>query len=179
MQVTGSARWVLAGIAIFALWMQSLCGEKAISSPTLADGVRVMQEGRLDEARLIFEELLAQNPGNRGASNYLAQIQNRQAAARKAEGRLSAVVFPSVNFEDQSLGDVLDHLTLEVAKRSEGKTALNFVRIIPPETARERKVNLSLQNIPVNDLLAYIGAQTGVQFVIEAHAVRVLPASKD
>ena len=92
--------------------------------------------------------------------------------------RLKHVVIPRIAFHDTPLRDVLEYLQIRTSQISNGKVTPNFVLRAPEEYGVAHLVNLSLQNIPVTDLVNYVGLQTGTGFRYDRHAVVAYPLQK-
>jgi hypothetical protein len=154
--------------------------EPARSSPTeMQTAVLALQEGRFAEAVLLLEAVLRGQPGNQGARVLLDQARQKQAAALALRNRLQSVIFPVFDSNDVSLNEALDYLAQQTNRLSSGSIQLNLVRIYPREFGEDTRVTLSVSNMPLPELLHYLGELARVRFEYDSHAIRVIPLHKN
>lgn len=140
----------------------------------LAEAVKAYAGGDTETARMLFEAVLAEDPGNRTARTYLGRIQG-QAGARKAlRNQMEAMVLPTVKLQDVAAREAFLYVSQQVEKRSGGKKHLNVVWLAPSEAGN--RITLTLQNIPVSEVLRYLAAAADLRVVYDRNAIKVLPA---
>jgi hypothetical protein len=93
------------------------------------------------------------------------------------EQKLSKIVIPNVEFEGTDLPTTLDYLRTKTVEISKGKLQTNFIYKRDPNNPAVPTVTLKLANIPVAELIRYIGELTGTKFKYETYAVVGVPAS--
>lgn len=134
--------------------------------------------GDLPAAKRDFEMVNRIDPRNQLAINYLRIIKTQEAKmprGNEQERMLSQVIIPKIEFQDATLGSIIDYLRGAVAKATEGKQAVNFVVALPEEQARTQTVTLKLNNVPFTEVLRYLGELSNVQFEYEKYAIKVKP----
>ena len=119
------------------------------------------------------------------------QVSAQQASAPTSSARaklllkLKSIVI-SVNFDKADIATVVDFLSKKSKELDPDKQGINFVLNIPDDAATNsdasvphpkihREVSMTLDNIPLLDLLQEIAQQTNLQFTIEDYAVSFHP----
>jgi hypothetical protein len=127
----------------------------------------LVRQRRYDEAEAAAMDLLQRSPGDERAIAYLRLIQAQRAAL---ESPLQKMIVPKVEFREAAMPDVLKFLQEVSGSLTADKRPLSFVLQlpagVPPPT-----VTLSLQQVPMLDLLRYVTAATGLAYKVEPHAV--------
>jgi len=113
------------------------------------------------------------------AAGPVAETRQRAPQAPSSTGplqqRLSNIIIPQVDLNDASLNDTLDFLIRQASEISGGKTALNLVRLFPSSVGEDARVTFSLRQVPLTEVLRYVGEATGMEIVYDVHAVRISP----
>ena len=149
---------------------------KAESSDTLlTEAQRAYLSGHVDEAKQKFQTVLALDPKNPTAQNYLRMIvaQEKNSEGAGPEKQLKALVLEKVELSDASLGAALKYLKLKAAQQSGDKIQVNFAIQLPAEFVMNQKVTLNLANIPFTEALHYLCDQVGIEYKIEKYAIVV------
>lgn len=145
------------------------------SVPTLLrEAQQAYLQGDVDTARQKFQLVLAEEPRNVVATNYLKMIAASEAkngGVRKRERELAALEIPAVDFRDATLGAALEFLRQQAEKVGHVRTTF----VIQPGVDASQPITLKLTNIPFTEVLRYIGQLTGARFEIEAYAINVRP----
>jgi hypothetical protein len=132
--------------------------------------------GEVEVAKAKLQSANAIDPKNPAASALLRQIQAKEAAqGGTGERGLSRLILPSVHFREAEFSAVLEALRQQVEKVSGGKQAVNFV-VQLPEAQAKTAITLSLTNVPVTEVLKYIGTLANVTFTFDKYAIMVRPA---
>ncbi|MCX6907562.1 MAG: hypothetical protein NTY01_05910 [Verrucomicrobia bacterium] len=144
------------------------------ASPALIQALRMkidtlMRLRRYDEAEAAAMDLLQRSPNDESAMTYLRLI---HAARLALEVPLQKLIVPKVEFREASLSDVLSFLHKISGELAADKKPISFVFHAPPGTTIT-PVTLSLNNVPMLDLLRYVTATTGLAYKIEPHAVLI------
>jgi len=161
---------LLAGFVISALPVA------AQQSSTLSQAQKAYIAGDLANAKALFGQVLAQDPQNVAARNYLKAILQAEAEAgpgTQVEKQLQTLILPQVEFKDATLDSVLDALRQQAAKASGGKIQPNFV--LQPGVNAAAPVTLHLSNIPFREALRYVGELVKADFVVDRYAIVVKP----
>lgn len=144
------------------------------TSPALIQALRMkidtlMRQRRYDEAEAAAMDLLQRSPNDESAMTYLRLI---HAARLALEAPLQKLIVPKVEFRDASLSDVLSFLHKISGELSADKKPISFVYHAPPGTTIP-PVTLSLNQVPMLELVRYVTAITGLAYKIEPHAVLI------
>lgn len=137
--------------------------------------------GKLDDAQKGFERVLKANPRYVYARKYLTQIQQKRKTggntAATIEPQVKQIVLDTVEFEGASLKDVMTYLSQKAEEQTGGAFVPNFVYRGTAEQAAV-PVTLKLRNIPMTDVIKYVGQTTGTQFTYDKYSVVGVPTSK-
>lgn len=141
--------------------------------PMVAAGAEAFAKNKDAESRAIFEAVLAAEPANKAAKNYLALLNKRKSAgATSVEAALQQVVLPMVNLREASPREAVAYIGQQVVKLTEGRQTMNVVWLVP-DTMQVSPVTLQLQGVPATEALRYITASAGLVLTYDAHAVKV------
>lgn len=169
------SRYLLALVAsVISLFMVT---ESAAEVQELySEAQRAYLRGDVETAKPLFEAVLELQRNHQGAINYLRRIRVAEAqggGARTMQRRLEQVTIDSINLDNASLSSVVDYLAQKVSDSTEDDLAVNFVLNMPREEADNRRVTITLNQIPFLEALTYITNLAGVQYRVEAHAIVV------
>ncbi len=146
-----------------------------------ADLLRIAQQaymrGDIEAAKSTFEMVVQIDPRNPTALTYLRTIRAAKpaiSAAKSQQKQLNGVILAKVQFNQTSFGSALEYLKQQVAKSTEGKVPLNFVTQVPEETLAT-PITLALSNVPVGEILRYLGELAKVSITYEPFAVAIRP----
>lgn len=131
-------------------------------------------EGDYRTAISIYEGLVAQFPQDPRlrASLARARLAAREGAVKVTlESKLKSVVIPQVEFKDADLDSVFLFLIQKTEELSQGKVKPNFIYNGSAEQGNRAQITLRLTNVPVTEVIRYVGQLTSTSFVYEAHAV--------
>lgn len=160
-------------LPILLLMTSPLLAQKT-NSGVLSDAVRAYHGGDYETATSLFEAVLAGDPKNQAAQNYLRMIQADKKKGSSLPANLKKVILPKVEFEDASPKEAIEFVAQQVQKQTGGKQTVNVVWMVPE--GQEKKITLRLQNIPAFEALRYIGDAAGVQLEYDTFAVKIKPA---
>jgi hypothetical protein len=166
-------------LAVFTLACAAHVSAQGVED-LLKEAQQAYVRGDSTVAKEKFEMIRRIEPDNRTAINYLRRINAEEAKRPNAgmtngtEASLAKVILPKVDFREASLAEALEFLKQKGNQIGEGKVAINFVLQID-EAAKASKVTLTLHNVPLTEVLRYIGELVGVQFVYERFAIAVRP----
>lgn len=93
------------------------------------------------------------------------------------EGRLRRLIVPRVNFEGAQIDEVAMFLRQQVTQLEPGRTPINFIPRIEADTPKS-EVSLSLENVPMYDVVKYAAQVSNLKFRIEEFAVLFLPLTE-
>jgi hypothetical protein len=163
-------------VALLLLAFSSLSAQQ---EEIQSEAVRAFRAGDYATAKSLFESLLAIDPKNPAARNYLRVIALREGSGSGLETALKNINIPTIDFRDVTVREAVAFVGQKVHELSGGKRSLNVVWMVPPETTEGTRVNLSLQNVPASEVLRYIGDASNLKFSYDAHAVKIRAASAE
>ena len=143
------------------------------------EAVRAFREGDYATAKALFESLLAVDSRNLAARNYLRAIAVREGSGPNLQAVLRKINIPTIDFRDVSVREAVAFVGQQVHELSGGERSLNVVWIVPPEAIADKRVTLSLQNVPAAEVLRYIGDASDLKFSYDAYAVKIRPSSPE
>ena len=144
-------------------------------SAVLTDAVRAFHGGDYETASSLFQVVLASDPKNQAAQNYLKMIQAQQKAGNSLSAGLKKVILPKVDFQDATAREAFTFVAQQIEKVSGGKQSLNVVWMVPE--GQEKKVTLALRDIPAFEAMRYIAAASNLQLEYDKFAVKIRPAT--
>ena len=161
---------------LLALLFFALANLAAQQEEIQSEAVRAFQEGDYATAKSLFESLLAVDPKNPAARTYLRAIAVREGSGPSLLSVLRNITIPTIDFRDVTVREAVAFVTQKVHELSGGRRSLNVVWIVPPETTEDKRVTLSLQNVPAAEVLRYIADAAGLRFSYDAYAVKIRAA---
>jgi hypothetical protein len=159
-------------LPILLLMTSPLMAQKS-NSGALTDAVRAFHGGDYETASSLFQAVLASDPKNQAAQNYMRMIQAQQKNGSTLPANLKKVILPKVEFNDASPKEAFEFVAQQVQKQTGGKQTVNVVWMVPE--GQEKKITLKLQSIPAFEALRYIGDAAGLQLEYDTFAVKVKP----
>lgn len=90
--------------------------------------------------------------------------------------KLRSLVFPTVEFSGATLEEVAELLRVRSRDLDPQGKGVNFILNLPPE-ARGKPISLTLQNVPMEELLRYVSEMCGVTYKVDEHAVTFVSLS--
>ncbi|WP_035603323.1 Amuc_1098 family type IV pilus outer membrane protein [Haloferula sp. BvORR071] len=121
------------------------------------------------------------------ATNALGPVDEGAAPTRMLiSAKLDRLIIPRVDFEGTTIQEALDYLrgqsiTLDTFELDTKDKGVNFVLDLGPAdspAAKEilsTKINLQLKNVPISQVLKYIGEQTKTTYASQEYAVAIRP----
>ncbi len=98
---------------------------------------------------------------------------NREKIAKK----LRTMMVPKVDFSGASFEEVIEFLRVRSRDLDQEGRGIDFVLALPPEAA-SRPIDLSLTNVPMEELVRYTAEKAGAAFKIEEFAVKFVTLSE-
>jgi hypothetical protein len=100
-------------------------------------------------------------------------------AARATMGKLRSIVIDKVNFNQVDVAVALQFFAQKSKELDPDKKGINFVlgdlSHLTPQDHVHREVSVTLDNVPLNDVLGYVTQQTNLKWSIEDNAVYFKP----
>ena len=139
-----------------------------------AEAVKAYQAGDYTTAKSLFESVLAVDPKNPAAPNYLRMIATKEKGGGSGvEPALRKLLIPKVDFQDATVRESVEFVTQKVRSLSDGKLVMNVVWLVPADTPA--RITLSLQNVPAAEVLRYIAESAKLRLDYDEHAVTIRP----
>lgn len=143
-------------------------------------GLKAAKQGRGAEAKKAFEEVLRRDPNHGHARFQIGRIPVMVAKAKSDQrsARFTKTIIPKVDFHQIPLSDAVGALTLMASDVTDKTFAPNFVINDPSGKLQQRTVTLSLNQVPLKNVLQYMMQQTGGSLKLSPHAVLIRPKSR-
>jgi len=139
----------------------------------LNEAQRAYLDNNLTEAREKFELVRRLEPNNRIAAKYLQVMKGKEGSeSGSLKSMLGKTVLERVNLKDATLAEALEFLRQKMNNQNPGQQAVNFV-IKLDEAKKAAKFSLTLNQVPLTEVLRYIGELTNTQISYEKFAVVV------
>lgn len=106
-----------------------------------------------------------------------ASLVNQESGSDRITKKLRTLIFPRVDFSGATLDEVVELLRVRSRDLDPEGKGISFVISAPPE-AREKPVTLNLFNVPMDEVLRYVGEMCGVTYKVDEHAVTFLSVSE-
>ena len=100
----------------------------------------------------------------------VATLAGQLSGSESITQKLHTLIFPKVEFEGATLDEVVELLRVRSHDLDPQGKGISFVISVPPE-ARNKPVSLNLRNVPLDELLRYVGDMCGVTYKVDEHAV--------
>ncbi len=93
--------------------------------------------------------------------------------------KIQTMILERVEFDDATIEEVVDFLTAKSKQLDVTGKGINFVLNLDPadQVARNARVNLSLRNVPLAEVLKHVTQDTGTSFRADAFAVKIVSRS--
>jgi len=101
---------------------------------------------------------------------------------KRIMGKLNSIIIEKVNFDKVDITPVIEFLSTKSKELDIDHVGLKFYLEWPQPSAVKslhlhREINITLENIPISELLAYICAQTNLSYKITHGKVVIAPPS--
>ncbi len=100
----------------------------------------------------------------------------KMKGAASINEKLKSLIFPKVDFSGVTLDEVAELLRIRSRDLDPEGKGVSFV-INVPEVVRKKTLSLSLQSVPLEEVLRYVGEMCGVTHRVEEHAVTFISIS--
>lgn len=102
---------------------------------------------------------------------------NQQTGSASITQKLRTIIFPKVEFDGATLDEVVELLRVRSRDLDPEGKGISFVISAPPE-ARNKPISLTLSEVPMEEVLRYVGEMCGVTYKVDEHAVIFLSLSE-
>ncbi|MCB1277770.1 hypothetical protein [Prosthecobacter sp.] len=126
--------------------------------------------GDMETAYRLLSKVAAANPKHTETNNMLAYIRaNYQPKDNTLQNQYAAVTLPKVEMADVTLTEAIEGLRALSKNASGGKVMPNV--IVKGEELGQRKLSLSLSNVPLTEAINYVTQLAGAKATYDKHAV--------
>lgn len=140
-------------------------------------GRAAFYQGDFAKANQLLSRVAAANPRHQETNNMLAYIRaNHKAQDLSLQKQYESLILPKVEFGDVTLSEALEGLRALAKNASNGKIVPNI--IVRGEELAQRKVSLTLANIPLSEALNYVTQLTNTRATYDKHAVTISALSE-
>ena len=156
--------------------------EKRSLESVYKNGVALYEAGKYAEALSEFQTVIKASPRYAPARSYAAkcELAIKQGGGPKEtlEAKLGQIQVPAVEFQDTPLHSVFEYLTKKSEELSGGKVIANFIYKGSEEDRQKTLVTLRLNNVPMTEVIRYVGQLSATKFSYEEFAVLGTPLSQ-
>lgn len=133
-------------------------------------GRTAFYKGDLDTAQQLLSRVAAANPKHVETANMLAYIlAHHRPVDNTLKNQYAAVLLPKVEMADVTLTEAIEGLRAMSKNASAGKVMPNV--IVKGEELANRKLSLSLSNVPLSEALNYVTQLVSAKATYDKHAV--------
>jgi len=172
---------IALAVMVIAGMMSAVVAAPSSLQKIFNDAKANYEAGEFEKAAVGFRKVLQHQPGYVYARKYLTQTEAMLKKGTKTgislEDKLAKIVVPSVAFEGASLGDVMTFLTVKSKEISGGTVVANFIYKGPKGDKDSKTVTLKLNNLPMTEVIRYVGQLSGTKFKYEEFAVVGTPTT--
>ena len=133
-------------------------------------------KGDFEQAYELLRQVEARQPNHFETKALLAQIRSQmKPGVSSLKKTYAGVKLAKVEFSEVTLDEAVQALRALAKNATEGRVTPNF--LIKGEDLKAKVVSLSLEGIPLSEVIEYLGQLSGSRVVYEAHAVVFQPAA--
>ncbi|HYF36305.1 MAG TPA: Amuc_1098 family type IV pilus outer membrane protein, partial [Prosthecobacter sp.] len=122
--------------------------------------------------------LKAEDISNLFGASQLAQGKVPSGGREEITRKLRDLKISRIDFSGASLEEVVEYLRVRSRDLDPDGRGIDFVVSVSPDTPRQ-PVTLNLSNVPIDEVLRYVGQIAGVRHRVEEYAVRILSLTDD
>jgi hypothetical protein len=160
-------------VVSLCMLLPGLAFADAAEAQLMAQAQRAYLAGDLLNSAHLFQQVLATDPQNTLAIEFLRKIRAGAAnAVAPPQNEFSDLIFDKIAFNNASFEAALNLLKEQAAKHS---VSVSFVPQLP-ESQMQHPVSLSLNNIPFLEALRYLCQLNGATYSVEPYAIVIKPA---
>lgn len=135
-------------------------------------GRAAFYKGDFDKATALLSKVAAANPRHADTNNMLAYMRaNYRPKDLTLQKQYESVILPKVEFGEVTLSEAVEGLKALAKNASNGKMVPNI--IVRGEEVGQRKVTLTLSNIPLSEALNYMAQLTNSKATYDKYAVTI------
>ncbi len=126
-------------------------------------------KGDFELAKKLLDQVLAANPNHFETKAILAQIAVQAKKGGSLQKQYAAVIIPKFDITDVTLTESLQALVILAKNASNGKVQPNLI-VKTPEL-NTGKITLSLHDMPLTEVIRYLGEMANAKVTWDLHAV--------
>ncbi len=165
--------WIVREGAILIMRMAAvlapITGAADDLTQVFQQGRALFFQGKFREAKPLLEQVAAANPRHTETQAMLARIRLQEKKGPTLADKLGTVVLPRVEFADVTVTEALEGLKGLSKAATDGKVVPNF--IVRDGGQMTQRIDLRLQNVPLNDAIRYVAETSKTICRYEANAV--------
>ena len=168
---------LLVAAALTALSPSMAHADQARIAELYQTALITKREGKLPEARQLFQEILRVQPNHRDARRQLALLKpgRSEAQSGKRVAAFRALRLKSIDFENTTVTEALQTLDYLAREASGKKLVPNFVVKDPEKKLANRRINLRLSNVPLATAVKYVAEQAGANVRYGPYVTAITP----
>ena len=166
--------WIAKGGAVLMFAMMGAVlgpvpGSAGELDQVFQQGRALFFQGKFREAKPLLEQVAAANPRHTETQAMLARIRLQEKQGPTLADKLGTVVLPTVDFADVTVAEALEGLKGLSKAATGGKVVPNF--IVRDSGELTQRIDLRLQNVPLNDAIRYVAETSKTVCRYETNAV--------
>ena len=140
-------------------------------------GLTAVSKGDSAKAKTAFKQVLQLQPGHGPARHQLGRLtlSIKQVLEKQRLARFKTTKLDKLDLNDASLQEALEALNFLSGEATKKKFTPNFVIQDPAGKLANKKVSLTMRNIPLDAALKYVLEQTGSRARFDEHATVIRP----
>lgn len=146
------------------LYEEAVTAYKARDYATAYEGFSELQKNYPTDAKIRYY-----------FNNARMNLRASKPVRANLEAELQAIVLPEIELDGASLDVVFSFISAKADELSGGKVAANFIYKGTAEERDEPNISLRLKNVPLTEVIRYVGEISGTQFKYETHAIVGMP----
>ncbi len=166
----GTKVTVSAAAFVAAFFLVTAPAQSEDLNAVYQQGRAAFYQGDFAKAQQLLSRVAAANPKHPDTVRMLAYIRaNHRQVDTTLKDQYATVILPKVEMADVTLTEAIEGLRALSKNASNGKVVPNV--IVKGEELGQRKLSLSLANIPLTEALSYVTQLTSSKATYDKHAV--------
>jgi hypothetical protein len=159
----------VTGLAAFLCIGSALAADQQSLAQIFEQGRAAYHRGDFVTAQTLLSKVAAAKPDHFETRAMLANIQSQNKAPVSVQKTYEAIVLPKVDFQEATLTEAAQALSLLGKNAANGKVSPNI--IVKPKAGEGAKITLTLQNVPLTEAIRYIADLSQCKASYDKHAV--------
>ena len=167
---------IVAGFLVAAPAQSAPPVDKAALNKIYREGVAAYKKRDYANAERKFKHIQRAIPGE--PKSQLREIANKRraiAAVPAMQKQLEKIIVPKVEFEEATLEEAFEFVRIKSKELTSGNVVPNFILRAGNSGIDKKEITLSLANVPMSEVLKYIGRLADTKFEFQKHAIVAKP----